>query len=121
MKKIAIVALFLVSLTANAQSFNWYRVFPSPFITQQSVRANVVNNTFFPVYCRGFVQGITFRGLRVTSWINRWVGGGQFASIFVYNNNSFDPFVNQYSEIFLSSIRPYLTNNVGDFSKNRLL
>lgn len=100
MKKIAFIALFLVSFTASAQYFNWYRVYPAPIINRQVVYANVANNTFFPIYCRGFVQGITFRGLRVTSWINRWVSGGQFANIYVYNNNTFDPFVSQYSEVF---------------------
>lgn len=101
MKRFTIAFFMLISVSASAQYYNWFQVYPTPVVARNYIQANVVNNTFFPIYCQGYVQGITFRGLRITTWVNQWIGGGRFTNIYVYNNNFVvDPFVTHNSQIF---------------------
>lgn len=99
MKKLILLSFICLSFGAKAQFYNWFNPYPNMFLYPRYVESFVANNSFAPIYCQGFVQGITFRGLRVTSWISRWIAPGINARIYVYNN-TFEPFVNTYSEIF---------------------
>ena len=106
MKKLAsffcLVCTFLTLNAFNASSAQAYTTWQANAyisVNQLRVTATVVNQSFRPVVCSGYVYGQIQFGPTLNSWMNHQViYPGQHANIYVYTNYA-QPFVNGWADI----------------------
>lgn len=57
MNKILLIAALFLAPIAHGNS--WFEINPQVFITNTKIQATVVNNTYYPIKCRGKILGRT--------------------------------------------------------------
>ncbi len=78
--------LAALSLLVSLNSFAW-PVRPAVWFNYTNASAQVYNNLYQPIVCRGVIVAQTMYGNRLESWLNSTViFPGQFQTVFVYSN-----------------------------------
>lgn len=97
---IACTILTLSAFSASsAQAYSTWQANAHISVNQLRVTATVVNQSFRPIICSGYVYGQIQFGTTVHSWMNQQViQPGQHANIYVYTNYA-QPFVNGWADI----------------------
>ena len=85
----ALLSILLFSTLALADWF-WARAYVN--VRQLQVDATVNNDSDATMFCKGNVWGRTWYGAVYYSYMNAYIGPGEYGTIYVYTNPS-DPFV----------------------------
>jgi hypothetical protein len=101
MKALALGLCFLILSTTQALSYvGHFRAHPHISVSQFQATATLVNQSFRPVVCSGYVYGRTWSGMTPWGQMNGVViYPGQYAHVHA-TTNTYDPFVNAWSDLW---------------------
>lgn len=98
MRSLVRAALFSLMVMPAAQAF--FPVNPILQVRPDLIVAQVYNPYYEPLFCQGYVYGVTASGLQASAYLGQVIAPGSYRYVRLQANPWINPFVNGWSQIF---------------------